>query len=142
MTYLKIESIGVTILSLPCYVISVGVTEVLLVWINRNKQFKQISFNRILTTLINILITLIWSLTVNKTFNGLITGMIILRRHNEPDSIQTMEDWWTEISYRSKRDQLSFNYCAWKNNLNLNYIPGDSRNNEYFINVGKHVGKK
>jgi hypothetical protein len=74
--------------------------------------------------------------------NGLITGMIIFRRHNESDSIQTMEDWWTEISYRSKRDQLSFNYCAWKNNLNLNYIPGDSRNNEYFINVGKHVGKK
>ena len=75
--------------------------------------------------------------------NGLITGMVILRRHNEQDCIDTMEDWWTEIKYNSKRDQLSFNYCAWKNNLNFNYIDGDSRNNDYFIRDTKpHKGKK
>lgn len=74
--------------------------------------------------------------------NGLITGMVIVRRHNQLDCIQTMEDWWKEIQYNSKRDQLSFNYCAWKNKLNFNYIPGDSRDNKYFKNLGKHVGKK
>jgi hypothetical protein len=74
--------------------------------------------------------------------NGLITGMVILRKHMEADCINTMEDWWTEIQYNSKRDQLSFNYCAWKNNLKFNYIPGDSRDNKYFKNLGKHVGKK
>ena len=75
--------------------------------------------------------------------NGLITGMVILRRHNEADCIQTMEDWWTEIKYNSKRDQLSFNYSAWKNNLKFNYMEGDSRNNQYFYrSTNAHIGKK
>jgi hypothetical protein len=75
--------------------------------------------------------------------NNLITGMVIVRRHNENDCIQTMEDWWTEIKYNSRRDQLSFNYVAWKNNLKFNYIDGDSRNNKYFIRDTKaHKGKK
>ena len=75
--------------------------------------------------------------------NGLITGMVILRRHNEQDCVDTMEDWWAEIKYNSKRDQLSFNYVAWKNNLKFNYMNGDSRNNKYFIrDTGPHKGKK
>ena len=75
--------------------------------------------------------------------NGLITGMVILRRHNEKDCIEVMEDWWTEIKYNSKRDQLSFNYIAWKNNLKFNYMDGDSRDNKYFYrNTDAHIGKK
>ena len=75
--------------------------------------------------------------------NGLITGMVILRRHNEKDCIKTMEDWWKEIKYGSKRDQLSFNYCAWKNRLKFNYMDGDSRDNEYFYrSTTAHIGKK
>ena len=64
--------------------------------------------------------------------NGLITGMVILRRHNEKDCIKVMEDWWTEIQYGSKRDQLSFNYVAWKNKTKFNFMEGDSRDNPYF----------
>lgn len=30
--------------------------------------------------------------------------------------------WWKEVSTKSLRDQLSFNYCAWKENLQINYI--------------------
>ena len=67
---------------------------------------------------------------------------VLFRKHNEEDVIKVMEDWWTEIKYHSKRDQLTFNFCAWKNNLNLNYIPGDSRENIYFKNLGSHKGKK
>ena len=75
--------------------------------------------------------------------DGLITGMVILRRHNEADCIKTMEDWWTEIKYNSKRDQLSFNYCAWKNDLKFNYMDGDSRDNKYFYrDTNPHIGKK
>ena len=75
--------------------------------------------------------------------NNLITGMVIVRRHNEKDCIQTMEDWWNEIKYNSRRDQLSFNYVAWKNNLKFNYIDGDSRNNKYFVrDTSAHKGKK
>ena len=75
--------------------------------------------------------------------NGLITGMVILRRHNEKDCIKVMEDWWTEIKYGSRRDQLSFNYVAWKNNLKFNYMDGDSRNNLYFTrDTNPHKGSK
>ena len=75
--------------------------------------------------------------------NGLITGMVILRRHNEKDCIKVMEDWWKEIKYGSKRDQLSFNYCAWKNDLKFNFMDGDSRDNEYFYrSTNAHIGKK
>jgi hypothetical protein len=73
--------------------------------------------------------------------NGLITGMIILRKHNEKDCIETMEEWWNEIKYNSKRDQLSFNYAAWKTDLKFSYLEGDSRNNKWFLSLGKHTGK-
>ena len=52
--------------------------------------------------------------------NGLISSGIIARRHNEDDCIKTMEHWWKEIDHWSKRDQLSFNYVAWKNDFNFN----------------------
>jgi hypothetical protein len=73
--------------------------------------------------------------------NGLITGGVILRNHNEKDCIEVMEDWWKEIRYGSKRDQLSFNYVAWKNKFRFNYINSDCRDNSYFY-LDKHTGKK
>ena len=73
--------------------------------------------------------------------NGLINGGIILRHHNEPDCKKVMEDWWSEIKYNSKRDQLSFNYAAWKNNFQFNYLDGHDRTNYYF-NYIKHTKGK
>ena len=52
-----------------------------------------------------------------------------------------MEEWWNEIKYYSKRDQLSFNYVAWNQNFNFNYIPGQTRNNTFF-SYRKHDNKK
>ena len=43
-----------------------------------------------------------------------------------------MEEWWTELKYGSKRDQLSFPYVAWKNNLDFNFINEDIDNNQWF----------
>ena len=43
--------------------------------------------------------------------------MEVLRRHNETDVVDSMEDQWVELKYNSKREQLSFNYIAWKNKL-------------------------
>lgn len=74
--------------------------------------------------------------------NGLVSNGIIIRNHNFSDVIKNMEDWWNEIKYNSKRDQLSFNYIAWKNKFNFVYLHGDLRNNEYFVSIGKHIGKK
>ena len=71
--------------------------------------------------------------------NGLVCCMIMSRKHNEPDVIQTMEDWWIEIKHHSRRDQLSFNYTAWKNNFNFVYMGDeDVRNNKWFKNMGPH----
>ena len=65
-----------------------------------------------------------------------------IRENNDLDIIKTMEDWWTEIKYNSRRDQLSFNYVTWKNNFKFSYLEGDSRKNEYFLQTGKHKKRK
>ena len=49
--------------------------------------------------------------------NGLVVQMEVLRRHNESDVINSMEEHWIELKHNSKREQLSFNYIAWKTNL-------------------------
>jgi hypothetical protein len=64
--------------------------------------------------------------------NGLAVTMVLMRKHNDPLVIQSMENWWDEIKTFSRRDQLSFNYVAWKNKLPVAYLPGDSRDNPYF----------
>lgn len=69
--------------------------------------------------------------------NGLVCGGIIVRKHNDLRTIKVMEDWWNEIKRGSKRDQLSFNYVAWKHNFKFEYIPGDIRNNKWF-KMGLH----
>jgi len=73
--------------------------------------------------------------------NGLLSSGILVREHNNPMCVLTMEDWWTELKHGSKRDQLSFNYVAWKNRFPFDFIPGDIRDNEYFKHQGKHTGK-
>ena len=74
--------------------------------------------------------------------NGLATNSIILRWHNQQSVIDLMEDWWQEIKHNSKRDQLSFDYVCWKRNFKYKTISGDSRDNDYFISLGPHKGKK
>jgi hypothetical protein len=72
---------------------------------------------------------------------SLAVTMQLLRRHNEVDCIKAMEHWWQELKYGSKRDQLSFNYTVWKTQMVFNYFTGDSRDNKYFLNTGKHKKK-
>lgn len=45
--------------------------------------------------------------------NGLVQTGILVRNHNEATR-QFNLAWWAEVSKGSKRDQLSFNYVAWK----------------------------
>jgi len=63
---------------------------------------------------------------------GLISSMIMFRRHNKDDVTMVMEEWWEQIKQFSERDQLSFNYAAWKHSLDFSYIREDSRSNKYF----------
>ena len=67
--------------------------------------------------------------------NGLIVSGVLLRKHNEKDVIKCMNQWWEELKYGSKRDQLSFNYSAWKTALMFNWIDGDIRDDGYFLEV-------
>lgn len=70
---------------------------------------------------------------------GLFENNIIIRFHNDPTCKTVMETWWYEFSTNAtKRDQLSFSYSLWKNNLSHNYVMpmGDcSRNSPYFTVV-------
>jgi hypothetical protein len=74
--------------------------------------------------------------------NGLATNPIILRNHNDEHVIRTMEAWWNEIKHNSRRDQLSFDYIMWKEKYTYQFLEGDSRDNEYFLQTGKHKGKR
>jgi hypothetical protein len=74
--------------------------------------------------------------------NGLTQNSILLRNHNNKKVRKVLEDWWQEIKYNSKRDQLSFNYIAWKNDFKFTYLQGDSRNNKYFYQTGPHKKKR
>ncbi len=65
--------------------------------------------------------------------NGLIKGGVLIRKHNDTKVIKVMEEWWHMVSSMSKRDQLSFNYVAWKNKFKPKIINGDlRRGNPYF----------
>jgi hypothetical protein len=73
--------------------------------------------------------------------NGLAFTCVVVRKHNDVDTVNLMEHWWTEIKYGSKRDQLSFDYVAWKNNYSFNYLYGDGRN-DGIITHTNHTKKK
>jgi len=49
--------------------------------------------------------------------NGLSETCILLRRHNK--ICKALDLWWYMIAKYSKRDQLSFNYAMWKNNITI-----------------------
>jgi hypothetical protein len=64
--------------------------------------------------------------------NGLARTTVIFRRHNEEDVVKQSEFWWEEMKYGSKRDQIGFNYSAWKNDLKFEYIQEDIDDNQFF----------
>ncbi|MBU5477599.1 DUF616 domain-containing protein [Eubacterium sp. MSJ-13] len=64
--------------------------------------------------------------------NELIAGGFIVRKHNENDVIDVMNDWWKLICEYSRRDQLSFNYVAWKNKFFFDVTDLNIMDNEYF----------
>jgi hypothetical protein len=54
---------------------------------------------------------------------GLLQSNILIRKHNNEDCIRLMEAWNNEVMNGSHRDQLSFNYCSWKNpDIKVKYL--------------------
>ena len=58
------------------------------------------------------------------THAGLIAGSMLLRRHNDLIVQPLMEAWFKEVVRHSYRDQLSFNYVAWRNGFVPSNFPG------------------
>lgn len=70
---------------------------------------------------------------------GLLQSRILIRQHNNPDCIKLMEAWFNEVKNGSHRDQLSFNYAAWKNqDVKFVYIDKNVYQTQYFFCVFKH----
>ncbi|QQY81875.1 DUF616 domain-containing protein [Tamlana sp. s12] len=69
--------------------------------------------------------------------NGLITAPVLIRKHFDKELITVMESWWQVVLNESKRDQLSFNYVAWKHNFtSFSLIDGDVREgNPWFYTI-------
>lgn len=62
---------------------------------------------------------------------------LLVRRNT--DAVRAFEKlWWDEVLHGSHRDQLSFDYCRWKCELEVSYIPGDVFGNPFF-KVYAHV---
>lgn len=69
---------------------------------------------------------------------GLCEASFIWRRHKDPEIIDFMEKWWSEIINSSKRDQLSLGYLIWKENFHPKVLPsylGTSRQNYCFTKL-------
>ena len=73
--------------------------------------------------------------------NGLIESCLLIRKHNEKGCINFMNRWYYEIRKYSHRDQLSFNYIYWKNNIKIKYISKQYAL-EYFFQNRSHLFKK
>lgn len=75
---------------------------------------------------------------------GMFQTNIMVREHNRIDCKELMQCWWDEIEKYTKRDQLSFTYALWKNNLSQNNVSvlGDSSYlNSRFI-IDEHIKAK
>jgi hypothetical protein len=61
---------------------------------------------------------------------GLNENNFIMRRHNHPNVIKTMEIWWDVYSKYSRRDQLSFNFALFLLKMEVA---------EILLGEGKHI---
>lgn len=76
--------------------------------------------------------------------NGLFETGVLLRNHRDK-TVQKMDSlWWDCISHYSRRDQLSFGFALWKNNLDCTlFLPnGQNTRNSPFFNYILHENEK
>lgn len=64
-------------------------------------------------------------------FRGLVETACLIRR-NSKEVADFNKAWWQELNANSLRDQLSFNYVAWRLNFSYGFIPGCQRKSPLF----------
>ena len=62
---------------------------------------------------------------------GLIQSTLLIRRMDDPQWEKAGEHWFEQVLRHARRDQLSFNYVAWKLDLKPQYLPGNVHENDY-----------
>jgi hypothetical protein len=65
------------------------------------------------------------------TYNGLVETACVIRKRGEI-AAEFNKNWWAEIEHNSYRDQLSFNYVAWKYKQKYGLIPGHRVKSNFF----------
>lgn len=63
---------------------------------------------------------------------------VFIKKHNDPQVIQTMNIWFDTLRRFSKRDQLSFPYSVWKTKLKVKTINLNVWHNPWFHSI-KHT---
>lgn len=64
---------------------------------------------------------------------GLIAGTVLLRQHHDPGAVSVAEEWYEHVLRFSKRDQLSFNFVAWRRGFNIGTLPGSPHENPHVL---------
>ena len=65
-------------------------------------------------------------------YSGLVETACVLRKTQSDAVREFNKRWWAEIDAYSFRDQLSFNYVAWKLKMPYGRIPGRRDRSEFF----------
>ena len=73
---LRAEDLGHYIFLLPVATLCTGLIETYSIWLNRNKSFKSLSYNRVLISLITVLVTIVWAYLIGASFRGLLAGLV------------------------------------------------------------------
>lgn len=73
---------------------------------------------------------------------GLVESCIIVREDHVPECEQLMLDWSNELLQGSHRDQLSFNYVCWKNNIDYGILNDTYENHALFTKSRKHLASR
>ncbi len=72
---------------------------------------------------------------------GLNQVVVILRRHSDAVN-EFNQRWWQEIDQGSHRDQLSFNYVAWKTGLPISEFPLSIQDNNGLFDKEPHARRR
>ena len=65
------------------------------------------------------------------SYNGLVETGCVVRVSNNLTAVFNTH-WWHELAEHSFRDQLSFNYVAWKHKVPYGLIPGRGSKSDFF----------
>tara|TARA_A100001011_G_C14294485_1_gene837795 strand:- start:353 stop:1123 length:771 start_codon:yes stop_codon:yes gene_type:complete len=73
---------------------------------------------------------------------GLTENSIILRRHMDPNVMNFMEKWWSELNKYALRDQVSLHFLIWKENFPINMINENCRPPYTYFGFKRHTKNK